>query len=170
MARDDVIAEAVRVAAGDPQVIALLDELTSELARAGYTPDQTFGYSVEQLERSGVHLVGVAAPEGHLVGVGGLELQGKVGELKRFFVAPAHRGTGVADALIAALIEFATEHDVEVLRLETGDKQTAAIAFYRRHGFAEIPRFGPYVRSETSFCMERRLKTDHAAEGGGHGA
>jgi putative acetyltransferase len=149
--------EAMSVEARDPRVVALLEELTSELALSGYTPDQTFGYSIEQLERTNVHLVGVAAGT-DLVGVGGLELQGKFGELKRFFVAPAHRGTGVADALIAALIEFARDHDVEILRLETGDKQLAAIAFYRRHGFVEIPRFGPYLNSETSYCMERRLR------------
>jgi len=160
MAPDDLAKEAVRVEARDPRVIALLEALTSELALSGYTPEQTFGYSIEQLELTDVHLVGVAAPEGQLVGVAGIELQGKVGELKRFFVTPAHRGTGVADALIAALIEFAVDRDVDVLRLETGDKQMAAIAFYRRHGFAEIPRFGPYVGSETSFCMERQLKTD----------
>lgn len=158
MTRDELAHKVVRVHARDPRVVALLEQLTSELALAGYTPDQTFGYSLEQLERTNVHLVGVAVA-GELVGVGGLELQGKVGELKRFFVAPAHRGTGVADALIGALVQFAADHDVEVLRLETGDKQAAAIAFYRRHGFAEIPRFGPYVSSETSVCMERRLRS-----------
>jgi putative acetyltransferase len=147
---------AVRVEPRDPRVSALLDELTSELARSGYTADQTFGYSIEQLERADVHLVGVPVA-GELVGVGGLELQGKVGELKRFFVAPAHRGTGVADAILAALLAIALEHGVDAVRLETGDKQDAAIAFYRRHGFAEIPRFGPYVNSETSVCMERRV-------------
>jgi putative acetyltransferase len=159
MARDDVAQEAVRVELSDPRVLALIGELTSELALSGYTADQTFGYSVEQLELSGVHLVGVAV-EGELVGVGGLELQGEVGELKRFFVVPAHRGSGVADAILAGLLEIARDHDVEVVRLETGDKQGAAIAFYRRHGFAEIPRFGPYVNSATSVCMERRIEPD----------
>jgi putative acetyltransferase len=149
--------DAVRVELRDPRVMALLDELTSELALGGYTADQTFGYSLEQLEATDVHLVGVAVA-GELVGVGGLELQGNAGELKRFFVAPAHRGTGVADAILAALLEIALDHDIEVVRLETGDKQMAAIGFYRRHGFAEIARFGAYVDSETSVCMERRLK------------
>ena len=157
MARDELTQQAVRVEPRDPRVLALLDELTSELALSGYTPDQTFGYSVEQLERTGVQLVGVAVA-GRLVGVGGLELQGDVGELKRFFVSPAHRGKGVADAVLAALLDIARDHDVAVVRLETGDKQQAAIAFYRRHGFAEIPRFGPYVNSATSYCMERRLE------------
>lgn len=157
MTRDDPPQDVVRVEPRDPRVMALLDHLTSELAGSGYTADQTFGYSIEELELADVHLVGVAL-EGQLVGVGGLELQGGVGELKRFFVAPANRGTGVADAILAALLRVAQGHGLDLVRLETGDKQGAAIAFYRRHGFVEIPRFGPYVNSETSVCMERRLQ------------
>jgi len=141
----------------DPSVVALLEALTAELAGSGYTPDQTFGYSVEQLERADVHLVG-ACVSGRLVGLGGVELQGGgVAELKRFYVEPEHRGTGVADALIAALVDHAGAHDVTVVRLETGDKQQAAMSFYRRHGFVEVPRFAPYLSSETSVCMQREL-------------
>ncbi|MGH2873051.1 MAG: GNAT family N-acetyltransferase [Solirubrobacteraceae bacterium] len=142
----------------DPRVVALLDALTSEIAGEGYTAQQTFGYTVEQLQGAHVYLVG-ARVEGRLVGMGGLELQTeRVGELKRFFVAPEHRGTGVADAILNALADHAQARGLEVLRLETGDKQQAAIAFYRRHGFADIPRFGPYVASDTSVCMQRRLR------------
>ncbi len=144
----------------DPTVVAMLEALTAELAGSGYTPDQTFGYSVEQLERADVHLVG-ACVAGRLVGLGGVELQGRgVAELKRFYVEPEHRGTGVADALIAALVDHAAAHDVNVVRLETGDKQQAALSFYRRHGFAEVPRFEPYLSSETSVCMQRELAPD----------
>jgi putative acetyltransferase len=93
---------------------------------------------------------------GQLVGIGGLELQdGAGGELKRFYVSPEHRDSGVADALMAALVDHARHRQVEVLRLETGDKQHAAMSFYRRHGFVEIPRFGPYVDSEAPVCMQR---------------
>jgi putative acetyltransferase len=144
----------------DPTVVAMLEALTAELAGSGYTPDQMFGYSVEQLERTGVHLVG-ARVAGRLIGLGGVELQGGgVAELKRFYVEPGHRGTGVADALITALVEHAAAHDVNVVRLETGDKQQAALSFYRRHGFAEVPRFEPYLSSETSVCMQRELAPD----------
>ena len=50
----------------------------------------------------------------------------------------------------------------EVAPVDAGDPQVlalqqAAMAFYRRHGFTDIARFGPYVDSETSMCMERRL-------------
>ena len=157
MADGAPITEVAPVDAGDPQVLALLGALTAELALSGYTAEQTFGYSSQQLERAGVHLVG-ARVAGQLVGIGGVELQdGGVGELKRFFVVPEHRGSGVADAVLGGLLDYSIAHDLNVLRLETGDKQRAAMAFYRRHGFTDIVRFGPYLGSETSMCMERRL-------------
>jgi putative acetyltransferase len=159
--RDSAKAPAIHlevVSFRDPEVIALLDALTAELAEAGYTASETFGYSVEQLQDRAVHLVGARVGNG-LVGLGGLETQDNgTGELKRFFVAPEYRGAGVADALIAALVDHAGERNIDRLRLETGDKQQAAIAFYRRHGFVVVPRFGPYVNSATSVCMERRLR------------
>lgn len=144
-----------RVTARDAEVQVLLEALTAELAGGGYTPEQTFGYSVDQLEASQVHLVG-ARVAGRLAGVAGIELQDHgLAELKRFFVRPEQRGTGVADALIAALLAHAADSRVRLVRLETGDEQQAALALYRRHGFRRVPRFGPYEASETSVCMER---------------
>ena len=141
----------------DPEVVELMVALTADLAGEGYAAEETFGYSVEQLEAKGVHLVGVRV-DGALVGLGGIELQGDgIAELKRFYVAPAHRGRGVADAVITALLAHARDHGVLTVRLETGDKQGAAIAFYARHGFAEVPRFAPYTDSATSVCMQRDL-------------
>ena len=143
------------VSVRDQQVLALMDALTVELAGGGYSAEQTFGYSAEQLERAGVHLVG-AHDGGTLVGIAGVEVQRDgVAELKRFFVAPERRGPGVADALIEALFGYAAGQGVTTVRLETGDAQRAAIAFYRRHGFAPVERFEPYVASETSVCMQR---------------
>jgi len=104
-----------------------------------------------------VHLVG-ASVGGRLVGIGGIELQGGgFAELKRFYVVPDLRGNGLADAILDALERYAGDHGVGVLRLETGDRQDAAISFYRRRGFQMIPRFGPYVGSEASVCMQRDL-------------
>ena len=141
----------------DPGVRALVDALTTELAGAGYAPEETFGYSAERLEQAGVHLVG-AYVDGDLVGIGGVEVEGGgYAELKRFYVVPAARGSGVADALIEALIAYAGDRDVRSVRLETGLRQHAALAFYRRHGFRAIDRFGPYVDSATSVCLQRDL-------------
>jgi putative acetyltransferase len=145
------------LSARDADVVGLMSALTADLAGEGYGPEETFGYSVEQLEVRGVHLVGVRV-DGALVGLGGIELQGDgIAELKRFYVVPAHRNRGVADAVLTALLTHAADHGVVTVRLETGDKQGAAIAFYARHGFAEVPRFAPYENSATSVCMQRPL-------------
>jgi putative acetyltransferase len=145
------------VRAPDPDVRRLIDALTEELAGSGYTPEETFGYSVERLEQAGVHLVGARVRD-ELVGIAGVEVEGNgFAELKRFYVVPASRGGGVADALIDALTAYAVDRDVRALRLETGNRQHAALRFYTRRGFRVVPRFGPYVHSETSICMQRDL-------------
>jgi putative acetyltransferase len=145
-------------AARDPEVSQLLDALTAELAASEYTAEQTFGYSLEQLEQSNVHLVAARVLD-RVVGVGGVELQDHgLAELKRSFVAAGERGNGVADAIMAALVEHARVNGVQVLRLETGDQQFAAQAFYRRHGFVGVPRFSPYEFSDTSVCMQRTIE------------
>ena len=149
-----------QVSVRDPAVAALVDALTVELAQGGYSEEETFGYSAEQLERSGVHLVG-ARLDGSLAGIGGVELQDAgFAELKRFYVDPAARGRGVADAVLTALVEHARDRGATTLRLETGDAQHAAMAFYRRQGFEVVDRFGPYVDSATSVCMQRDIRPD----------
>lgn len=151
----DVVVAPADLHAAD--VAAALDALTAELAEGGYGAEETFGYSAEQLERQGVHLV-AARIDGGLVGVGGVEVQGGgLAELKRFWVDPTRRGSGVADAVMASLLEHARDHGVTVVRLETGDRQHAAMRFYARHGFARVPAFPPYERSATSVCLQREV-------------
>ena len=134
------------VSAADAEVGALLGALTAELAGGGYTPEQTFGYSVAQLERSGVRLVGVRA-DGVLVGVGGIELQDDgVAELKRFYVPPDWRGRGVVDAVMAGVLGIAREAGVRRVRLETGDGQVAAMRMYRAARFRRGRALRPVYR------------------------
>lgn len=148
----------------DDGVAALVDALTAELAESEYTEDETFGYSAEMLEESGVHLVG-ARLDGVLVGIGGVEIQQDgFAELKRMYVDPGCRGRGVADAVMTALVEHAVAHGATTLRLETGDKQHAAMGFYARHGFVAVDRFPPYEDSATSVCMARILR-EHSRNG-----
>lgn len=70
------------------EVLPLIDALTAGLASSGYDEGEMFGYSVEKLEQSGVHLVG-ATVDGFVIGIGGIELADDgTAELKRFYVAP----------------------------------------------------------------------------------
>ena len=73
------------------------------------------------------------------------------------YVDPGCRGRGIADAVMHALVEHAVEHGTHTLRLETGDRQLAAMGFYARHGFVVVDRFPPYVDSATSVCLSRDL-------------
>ena len=71
-----------------------------------------------------------------------------------FFEAP---DSPDATILIDALTAHAIDAGVLVLRLETGVRQHAAVAFYRRQGFVEIPPFPPYGPDPESVFMERRV-------------
>lgn len=100
-------------------------------------------------------------PDGTPLGCGGLrQLDATSGEVKRMYVVPERRGTGVARAVLEALEEHARSLGWTHLRLETGPEQPDAIKFYTRHGYAPIPCFGYYVDEPTSRCFERRLHPD----------
>ena len=78
-------------------------------------------------------------------------------EIKRMFVIPAKRGTGVATAVLSELLQWAREMHYTKAVLETGTKQHEAIRFYQREGFTIIPNYGQYIGMETSMCMEKQL-------------
>ena len=95
---------------------------------------------------------------GEAVGCGALRhLGGEAAEIKRMYVAPAHRGRGVSRLVLGALEAQALSQGWTVLRLETGPLQAEAIGLYTSAGYAPIPAFGPYVGSMTSLCFEQRL-------------
>ena len=104
------------------------------------------------------YFVVAADPDGTPLGCGGLRrLDAISGEVKRMYVVPERRGTGVARAVLEALEEHARSLGWTYLRLETGNAQPDAVAFYTKHGYRPIPRFGPYADEPTSLCFERVL-------------
>jgi putative acetyltransferase len=79
-------------------------------------------------------------------------------ELKRMFVRPAARGSGVGRLLVAGLEEEAARVGATRVVLETGIRQRAAIALYARCGYAPIPLYGEYNASPgTSVCLGKTL-------------
>lgn len=78
-------------------------------------------------------------------------------EIKRMYVVPERRGSGVATGVLRALESAAAERGWHTLRLETGTEQPDAQRFYRREGYREIPLFGNYTGSTLSVCFEREL-------------
>ncbi|PZF57246.1 GNAT family N-acetyltransferase [Curtobacterium sp. MCSS17_008] len=80
-------------------------------------------------------------------------------EIKRMYVDPAARGTGVAVAVLRALEVAAAGLGTRRLVLETGTRQPDAIRFYQREGYQPVPLFGSYQGSTESVCFSRVLDT-----------
>ena len=98
------------------------------------------------------------AGAGIAVGCGGLrQLDDNSGEIKRMFVDPSRRGSGVSVAIVRRLELAARQRGWSHLLLETGDAQPDAVRFYTREGFTPVPNFGHYVGLEQSLCFGKSL-------------
>ncbi|NUW30618.1 GNAT family N-acetyltransferase [Nonomuraea sp. SMC257] len=100
----------------------------------------------------------VATVEERAVGCGCVQpLVADTGELKRMYVAPEHRGRGVARALLAALEELALGLGYRRLRLATGVLQPEAISLYESSGYGLTEPYGKYVNAPLTRCYEKTL-------------
>jgi putative acetyltransferase len=140
----------------------LIGELDQTLA-AEYSPEQRHGLALEALFQPHIRFF-LARLDGAAIGCGGVGLFDDFAEVKRMYVRKAVRGRGVAQALLTRIEKEARFAGFAVLRLETGERQTAALRFYERAGFGLCAVFGDYaaMRPEaitTSIFMEKRLTT-----------
>jgi ribosomal protein S18 acetylase RimI-like enzyme len=108
-----------------------------------------------------------APPDGRLLlAWGGAEASGcvalrrfeeAIGEMKRLYVRPAWRGTGLGRALAKAVIAEARLAGYTKLRLDTLSTMTTAQRLYRALGFHEIPAYRDNPVHGTSY-MELTLR------------
>ncbi len=140
----------------DVDAAALRARQRAEIAERYGTPDSEPGTPPSAAD---IEVFFVArADDGTAVGCGGLRRLGAdAGEVKRMYVVPERRGSGVAPAVLRTLEDWAREQGWACLRLETGDAQPDAVRFYTRTGYRRIPNFGGYVGAERSLCFERAL-------------
>jgi putative acetyltransferase len=82
-----------------------------------------------------------------------------VGEVKRMWVDPAHRRSGIARRILAALERTAERMDISVLILETGLRQPEAISLYEGHGYTRTEPYGEYIGNPTSVCYEKKIQS-----------
>jgi putative acetyltransferase len=158
----NAVVEIERITTATDELRLLIGELDQVLA-AEYLPEQRHGLALEALFQPHIRFF-LARRNGAAIGCGGIALFDDFAEVKRMYVRETARGRGVAQALLTRIEIEARVAGLVVLRLETGDRQAAALRFYAQAGFRPCAVFGDYaaMRPEaiaTSIFMEKRLTT-----------
>jgi ribosomal protein S18 acetylase RimI-like enzyme len=84
----------------------------------------------------------VAQSAGEVVGCVALRpLDDTTCEMKRLFIRPSQRGTGLGRRLVHEIVARGRDLGYERMRLDTGPWMTAAQALYTEAGFREIPQY-----------------------------
>jgi len=78
-------------------------------------------------------------------------------EIKRMFVKPEFRGSGIAKMIILELEQWSIENGFTNSILETGIEQPDAIKFYTKLGYDFIDNYGQYEGNPNSICMSKGL-------------
>jgi putative acetyltransferase len=146
-----------------PRDIAIVRELFQE-----YAAWLGFSLAYQKFDEELTKLPGsYAAPRGRLLlariddalaGCAALRpLDRTICEMKRLYVRPAFRGSGMGHRLIERLIDDARTIGYSRMRLDTiADKMFTAIDLYRKLGFEEINAYYPGARPGTLY-FELRL-------------
>ncbi|WP_217430307.1 GNAT family N-acetyltransferase [Sphingomonas bacterium] len=141
-----------------PAVIELLALHLAEL-RADTPLDNAHALDLDGLRRPGINFF--AGWDGEeLLGVAALRaLSVDHGEVKSMRTVVAHRGKGVARALLSHLIATASARGYRRLSLETGTapRFAAANALYEATGFVDCDAFGGYPPSPHNRFMTLSL-------------
>lgn len=147
----------IRVEApSSPDAHELLAALDADLAR-DYPPEVIFGLHDEDHDIDRMVFL-VARIRDEAVACGALRsLDAVTGEVKRMYVCPALRGTGISRRLLAVIETIAMGRGHRVMKLETGNLSPEALALYRSSGYREVPAWGEYAGNDYSICFEKAL-------------
>jgi putative acetyltransferase len=86
------------------------------------------------------------------------KIDATTGEVRRLYVLPSARRVGIGRALLVRLEKEADKLGYTLLKLETGNRQHAAMALYESYGFTRIPPFGAHVNDPTSVCCAKKIE------------
>ena len=98
----------------------------------------------------------VAYRGGEPIGCAALKrLDDSTAEIKRVYVAPEARGTGVARTLLARLEAIARNVGYQRIRMDTGARQPASVALFTSIGYDQIPDYNG--NPVAAYWFEKRL-------------
>jgi putative acetyltransferase len=137
-------------------VRALISELNTVLLELT-PPEFCFHMTVEQMAAADT-TVFVARDGNAAVACGALRRhEGGVGEVKRMYTRPAHRGKKIGAAIVSHIETLARQEGMTRLVLETGDRHPAAWTVYERAGFTRCGPVLDYPDSAWSVFYEKSL-------------
>ena len=149
----------ITIAAETPlqdEVRALIDALNAHLL-ALTPPEHCSHMTVEQMANAATTLF-VAREAGRARAIGALRRhEDSVGEVKRMYTLPSHRGAGIGGRVLAEVEGLARAEGLARLVLETGDRHPAAWRVYERAGFVRCGAVLDYPESTWSVFYEKTL-------------
>ncbi|MEM7331287.1 MAG: GNAT family N-acetyltransferase [Chloroflexota bacterium] len=150
--------ETIKITPSKPnseEAVQLIQEL-EDVLNPLYPSESRHGYSVDKLIQQNVSFF-IVRVDGKAAGCGGIQFYDEYGELKRMYVRPNYRGRKLGQKLVEFLCAYALKQHINIVRLETGIHQKAAIRLYESAGFVQIPPFGEYFEDPNSRCYEKQL-------------
>ncbi len=147
-----------RVPLDQPDAQRLIRALNAELEER-YPEDGANHFRLEPDEVSGDRGAFLVGYRGNVpIACGAIRrLDAGAAEIKRMYVEPSARGSGIGRETLAALVSRARQLGVKRVLLETGERQFEALKLYESAGFVRIPRFGEYEGSPLSVCLAMEL-------------
>jgi putative acetyltransferase len=134
-------------------LIAELNETLLDLT----PPEFCFHMTAEQMAQPDT-TVFIVRDGGAAVACGALKRHdGGVGDVKRMYTRPSHRGRKIGQQLVDRIEALARGEGMKRLVLETGDRHPAAWTVYERAGFTRCGPVLDYPDSEWSVFYEKNI-------------
>lgn len=142
-----------------PEIRALLEEHLAHMHSIS-PPESVHALDLDALRRPEISFWTAWSGSGELLGCGALKrIDARHAEIKSMRTAEAHRGRGVARAMLEHILAEAQRSGYARLSLETGAEPAfaPARALYERFGFGYCEPFEGYVPDPNSVFMTREL-------------
>ena len=133
----------------DPEVAAIIAFHLSGMVENS-PKDSVYALNASGLSDPQVQLFG-AFIEDKCLSIGALKILNPTeGEIKSMRTVQSALGQGLGQSILQHIIQYAQNHGLETLMLETGTGHSFAAAhhIYKTHGFLPCPPFGGYAKSD----------------------
>ena len=146
----------VRIVNASPRHLPELEALEKRCFSLPWTEEMLMG----QLPDDNHEFLAAESESGELLGYVGMMTVLDEGYISNVAVAPEQRRQGIADALIAELLERAALRALSFVTLEVREHNEPAIALYAKHGFAPVGLRKNYYEApvENAILMTKFLK------------